>query len=243
MFRFLMVLIIILFLPVSAPGEIKTVTHTVQQVFGGSQSPDDARIAAVAKAKREALEMAGTYIESTTIVKQSRVDRDEILALSAGVLKAEVVSQKNYLTGEAFGIEVAVKVEVDTSLLEDRVKKMLEDRMYLEQLTDARAREKTLLQRIADLETENLRLKGPARESAGLEKKFNRASQSLAALANLETALAARSAALRDYTRSRQLYENGLFSEAQFLEVKTRYEHAVAAVNEAEASVKAGMAE
>ena len=87
-------LTVLLLLPVSAFGEIQTVTHTVKQSFGGSQSPDDARIAAVAKAKREALEIAGTYIESLTVVKNSQVDKDEILALAAGVLKAEVVSQK-----------------------------------------------------------------------------------------------------------------------------------------------------
>ena len=57
-------LAVLLLLPVPAVGEIQTVTHTVKQSFGGSQSPDDARISAVAKAKREALEMAGTYIES-----------------------------------------------------------------------------------------------------------------------------------------------------------------------------------
>jgi hypothetical protein len=33
--------------------------------------------------------MAGTYIESLTVVKDSQVDKDEILALAAGVLKAE----------------------------------------------------------------------------------------------------------------------------------------------------------
>jgi hypothetical protein len=76
-------LILLLLLPVSAVGEIQTVTHTVKQSFGGSQSPDDARISAVAKAKREALEMAGTYIESLTVVKNSQVDKDEILALAA----------------------------------------------------------------------------------------------------------------------------------------------------------------
>jgi tetratricopeptide (TPR) repeat protein len=38
-------LIALLLLPVSAIGEIQTVTHTVNQSFGGSQSPDDARIA------------------------------------------------------------------------------------------------------------------------------------------------------------------------------------------------------
>ena len=62
-------LIVLLFLPVSVVGEIQTITHTVKQPFGGNQSPDDARIAAVAKAKREALEMVGTYIESLTVVK------------------------------------------------------------------------------------------------------------------------------------------------------------------------------
>jgi len=48
-------LIVLLLLPVSAFGDIQTVTHTVKQPFGDSQSPDDARISAVAKeAKREA---------------------------------------------------------------------------------------------------------------------------------------------------------------------------------------------
>jgi hypothetical protein len=69
------------------------ITHAVKQPFGGSQSPDDARIAAVAKARREAPELAGTYVESTTVVKNAQVEKDEILALTAGVLKAKVVSQ------------------------------------------------------------------------------------------------------------------------------------------------------
>ncbi len=86
-----------LFHSVNAFGEIQTITHTVKQVFGGSQSPDDAKIVAVAKAKREALELAGTYIESTTIVRNSSVAKDEIIALSAGILEAEVISQKNFI--------------------------------------------------------------------------------------------------------------------------------------------------
>jgi hypothetical protein len=109
-------LTVLLLLPVSAVGEIQTITHTVKQSFGDSQSADDARISAVAKAKREALEKAGTYIESITVVKNLQVDKDEILALAAGVLKAEVVSQKNYHTDDAFGIDVVVKVVVDTEI-------------------------------------------------------------------------------------------------------------------------------
>jgi len=51
----------ILMLPSFAHAEIKTITHTVQQPFGGSQSPDDARTAGIARAKREALERFGSF--------------------------------------------------------------------------------------------------------------------------------------------------------------------------------------
>jgi tetratricopeptide (TPR) repeat protein len=171
-----------LLLPLSAFAEIKTVTHTFKQPFGGSQSPDDARTAGIARAKREALEQFGTYIESTTIVKNSIVDSDEILALTAGVTKAEVVKQKNYMDGDAFGMEITVTVELDTAVLEKSLKRLLDDRNHLKDLKDVREREKKLLARVAELEKENL-LKGKTEEkSAELKKEFNVASQGLAAV-------------------------------------------------------------
>ena len=176
------VLIVILLCPLSAFGEIQIITHAVKQSFGGSQSPDDARIAAVAKAKREALELAGTYVESTTVVKDAQVEKDEILALTAGVLKAEVVSQKNYTTGDAFGIEVTVRVEVDTAVLEARLKKVLEDRTHFEQLKQARAREKELLEKIALLEAENRKSGKSEQKSANLKNEFQTASRGLTAV-------------------------------------------------------------
>ncbi len=119
------------FPPSAVFGEVKTITYTVKQPFGGSQSPDDASIAAIARAKREALEMAGSYVQALTVVKDLRVEKDEILAITAGVVKAEIVSEKNYHTEDAFGIEVTVKTEVDMALLEGSVRKLLEDRTHL----------------------------------------------------------------------------------------------------------------
>lgn len=92
-------------------AEIKIFTCTVKQPFGGSQSPDDALIASIAKAKREVLELAGTYLQSLTVVKNAVVVKDEILALAAGMLKTKIVSQKNYATEDAFGIVVVAEVE------------------------------------------------------------------------------------------------------------------------------------
>ena len=179
-----------LVIPLSAFAEIKTVTHIVQQPFGGSQSPDDARTAGVARAKREALEQFGTYIESTTIVKNSLVDSDEILSLTAGVTKTEVIKQKNYTEGEAFGIEITVKVELDTDVLDKSLKRLLVDRKHLKDLTAARSREKQLLARIAELEKQSEQKGKSKQQSAKLKKEFHVASQRLAAVEWFSKALA-----------------------------------------------------
>ena len=157
--RVIFVCIALFIIPSIAIAEVKTYTHTVRQPFGGSQSPDDARVAAIAKAKGEVLELAGVYLESLTVVKENVVARDEILALAAGVLKTKIVSQKNYVTGEAFGIEITAVVDVDTSILENRVKKLLQDRTLLGKYAKAQEREKELLERIEKLEEENRKIR------------------------------------------------------------------------------------
>jgi tetratricopeptide (TPR) repeat protein len=181
---------VVSFLPSAVLGEVKTITHTVRQPFGGSQSPDDARIAVVARAKREGLEMAGTYVQTLTVVKDSRVEKDEILALTAGVLTAEVVSQENYHTKDAFGVEVIVRINVDASVLEDGVKKLLADRTHLEQLNQARKKEKELLDTVAKLQDENERLTAEKKSTKQLKQQFHKASQGLAAVEWFERAWA-----------------------------------------------------
>ena len=114
-------LLVLILIPCISQAEIKIFTHTVNQPFGGSQSPDDARIAAMTKAKREVLEKAGTYLETLTVIKNHEVEKDEIHALAAAVLKAEIVSQKNYAKENAYGIVMKTRVEVDRSIIDEMV--------------------------------------------------------------------------------------------------------------------------
>lgn len=184
------VFILALLLPVSAHAEIKTITHTVQQPFGGSQSPDDARIAGIARAKREALERFGTYIESRTVVKDAQVDSDEILALTAGVTKAEVIKQKNYTDGDGFGLEITVQVELDTTVLDQSLKRLLQDRNHLKDLKAVREREKQLLARITELEKQNRQQGKTEKQKTALKKEFKKTSQGLTVVEWFARALA-----------------------------------------------------
>lgn len=175
-----------------AEADIKVYTHTVKQAFGGSQSPDDARMAAIAKAKREVLELAGTYIESMTIVKNNMIEEDQIVGLAAGVLNAEIVSQKNYATEEGFGILVTAKVAVDTTILEDRVETLIQDKELLEKNQEAQDRIEELLAKITMLEQENKKLKSvpdPGKQKS-LEKEFKELGNGLEAAELLQKALA-----------------------------------------------------
>jgi tetratricopeptide (TPR) repeat protein len=206
-------------------AEIKTYTHTVKQPFGGSQSPDDARVAAVAKAKREVLEKAGTYVESLTIVKNSMVEKDEIIALTAGVVKAEIVFQKNYHTEDAFGIIVLAKVDINTSIFEVRVKKLLQDRELLGKYQESQDRIKELLAKIEMLEEKNRKLqitlaKGQGEKEAELKKQFHKTTQELTASAL--------------YQRALNLFKNGEFIDPnqalnylnRAIRIDSRYSHA-----------------
>jgi tetratricopeptide (TPR) repeat protein len=187
--------IFLVFSPIISIAEIKTYTHTIKQPFGGSQAPDDARVAAITRAKREVLEQAGTYLESLTVVKNGAVAKDEIFALAAGVLKATVVSQKNYATEDAFGIIVVAKVEVDTTFLENRIKKLLQDRTLLKKYKVMMDREKELLGRIESLEElahKQTRLpdQGQCQRGAELKNQFREITHGLTAIDWKQKALA-----------------------------------------------------
>jgi len=180
-------LIVISLIPSISYAEIKTFTHTIKQPFSGSQSPDDARIAAIAKAKREVLEMAGTYVQSLTVTKNHTADKDEILAISAGVLNAEVVSEDKYLEGNEFGITIVVKVDVDTSDLEERIKLLLSNEELLDKYRKSKAREKELLAKVKELEKLNEKYQSNSaysnqQEKRDLKKHFQNISQELTAL-------------------------------------------------------------
>ena len=169
--------------PQSGAAQVQTIRKEVRQIFGGSKSPDNARIAAITRAKREALEEAGTYLESLTIVRDHQVAKDEILALSSGVLRATVIEEENFVEGSAFGIRIVAEVQVDLSILEERVRKLLADREHLERLRDAEKRERELLENLKELEAENARLAAgaTAQQHETLKERFRESTAKLTA--------------------------------------------------------------
>ena len=163
---------VVLFPSMPALAQTEEFILDIDQPFSGSQSPDDARVAALAKGRQEVVDRAGRYVESVTVVRDLVLSRDESLALTAAVLKAEVLSQRNYATEKGFGIKLKLRIEVDNSALKDRLSLMADDRRLLERYQQVQARENQLLERIRQLEEQNRQL-SPARVAADQRKEID----------------------------------------------------------------------
>jgi tetratricopeptide (TPR) repeat protein len=167
-----------------AQAEVRSFRKQVTQVMGSAMSEDDARTTAIALAKREALEEAGTYLESISVVRNANLERDEILALSSGVLSTEVINEQPFLENGVFGIRVVAEVQVDTAVLDKRIQKQLADRQGLAQLKAAQQREAELLAKIQSLQAENALLtkgKTSPEKADALKAGFNDAATRLTA--------------------------------------------------------------
>lgn len=174
----------------SGESSVKIFEHKVDQPFSGSQSPDDAYMAAMTRAKFEVLERAGTYLESLSEVENAILTRDEVTALAGGVLTTEVVQKQNYANDKTFGILLTTRIEVNNDFLKQRMDKLLQDRTLLHKYNEIQQREHELLEKIKKLEEANRSISTSSPQAAALGMEFSAMSAALSASQWLEKAYA-----------------------------------------------------
>ena len=77
-----------------AHAEIQTCTGTGDYIMPENGTPENAKEKAKLYAERNALEQAGIFIGSQTVVKNAKLEQDEIQAFTAGILKVIDVKYK-----------------------------------------------------------------------------------------------------------------------------------------------------
>ncbi|MBC8276898.1 MAG: tetratricopeptide repeat protein [FCB group bacterium] len=138
----------------SSLAEPKVFSVTVKRVMGEYESRDELREFATLEAKRQALEQAGAYLETQTVVQNSRLVKDEITALAAAVLSTKQADEKWEMEGGHFVIWLTYEITIETDDLERRIKVLIQERRKIEDYRRLQA-ENGRLQK----EIENLRQK------------------------------------------------------------------------------------
>ncbi len=157
-------------------AEAETFEHLVTQYFAGSQSPDDAKRAAVKKARLEVLDIAGGYVQSLSVVKNGYMEHDEIVEIAGAVLEAEVVyARPCKTTADGYCVEVFTKVTVDDSEVSQKIEELLKDRVQTQKKIGMQRRDKELVAKLDRLQKEYEKLERYCKEMEGqLDSKFRK---------------------------------------------------------------------
>lgn len=121
---FLVLFCLLLPLPIYAQS-VEIIAEGTYQM-GDNDTPSIAEERALLKAKRNALEQAGTYITSSTSVKNLQVTEDNLLALSAGVLKVSIIDTQRTQIGNGMEVKIKIKALVETDKLQELIKNSTE---------------------------------------------------------------------------------------------------------------------
>ncbi|NQS96938.1 MAG: hypothetical protein HQ591_00635 [candidate division Zixibacteria bacterium] len=110
----------------------KVFTVTVKRVMGEYESRDDIRAFSAIEAKRQALEQAGTYLQAETVMRDYKLQSEEVTALAAGVLSTEQSSEKWDMEGGHFVIWLTYEITIDPADVDIRIKDLLKNREKVE---------------------------------------------------------------------------------------------------------------
>jgi tetratricopeptide (TPR) repeat protein len=95
-------------------------------VMGDLDTKKDAKTQALIEAKRMAMEKAGTYLQSTTEVKNFQLSKDQINAVTAGIMSVEILNEDWKMSGDNMVLTIQIRATVDTSNLKNRISKIQE---------------------------------------------------------------------------------------------------------------------
>lgn len=174
---------------VSADGKVFPRDYTYHA--GEADSKVTSRSVAMEQVKRLLLEEIGTYIESHTEVKNFELTKDQITALTAGIVRLKIVDEK--WDGEKYWLKAEIVVDPDD--VTKKIDALRQDQVKMQELEDAKKRVEELLR-----ENESLRKSASKNDQASVQlyqaniksleaAEMIREAQSLVSAGNMKKAL------------------------------------------------------
>ena len=126
-------------------AKIQVFIKEVEEPVGRNQSQEKVESFALQKAKRLALEEAGTYMSSLNILHNQKLTSEQMTALAAGVVKTEIVGNPVVkIKNDIVYVKVKTKVSIDTAVLDKQIKGLLNDKKAMGRLEAIQLRVRAL---------------------------------------------------------------------------------------------------
>jgi len=162
---FFITLILVAIVPLGASADLVTYQKEYSYQASEADSKISCRTISLEQVKSLLLEELGTYLERNTEVINYEVTRDQIIALTAGIVRAQIISEK--WDGKAYYI--VAKIQVDPKELEKSIASLKEERQNISELEESKKRTKELL-----LEVERLKQELKTAPDSGQKEEGNK---------------------------------------------------------------------
>ncbi|MDQ5987269.1 MAG: hypothetical protein CSYNP_03006 [Syntrophus sp. SKADARSKE-3] len=177
----LLSLLFLLFSPHFASAETKTFIKEYTYQASEDDSRNSSRVTAMREVKKLLLEELGTYLESITEVKNFELTKDQIISLTAGIVRTEIIDDK--WDGHIYWIKT--KISADEGNVIKSIDSLRNDLNKSRELEKIRKRSDAILE-------ENKRLREELKLAKGEDKgkfqvKYNKAIKELSAIEWVES--------------------------------------------------------
>ena len=139
-------------------AEIKVFEKEVEEIVGRDQSQEQVEAFALQKAKRLAVEEAGIFLSSLTVVQNYQLQKDVVTVLASGVTKSQVLGVPSVVVKKGFiHVTVKAKITVDTAVLDQQIKEIMKEKGTLKKLETEQRKVRDLEEKLANLKSSELK--------------------------------------------------------------------------------------
>lgn len=169
--RVIVIILMILSLPFTGMATSREFIENYSYSAGESDSKLTCRMVSLIEIKRLLLEKIGTYLESRTEIKDFKIEKDEIVALTAGIVKLEILDEK--WNGETYTMTAKIEANPNdiTRAIEDlrKHKGKLENIEKLKTINDESLEQiREMRSRMQQLQSDLLKLNQDANANEGI---------------------------------------------------------------------------
>ncbi|MDR3563982.1 MAG: tetratricopeptide repeat protein [Negativicutes bacterium] len=107
-------------------AEVKEIIAEGTYCMGDGETPTVAEERALLQAKRQAVEQAGTYVESYSKTLNYQLTADEIQVISSGIMEVTVLDKQRTVSGSNINFWVKIRALVSLDKIEDMAAKVKE---------------------------------------------------------------------------------------------------------------------
>jgi tetratricopeptide (TPR) repeat protein len=131
-------------------AEVQSLVREYTYQASELDSKSSSRTIALEQVKRELLEEFGTYVEATSVVQDAQIQKDEIIALTAGVVQTKILDEK--WDGKEYWLQAEVSADPDE--VAAAIDKMKNDQQLSQELAESQAEKDAALQEVERLKAE-----------------------------------------------------------------------------------------